>query len=91
MNTKHDIVYRLTHDDTEAPGPGQAPPRRRYLHRAPTGGGWGISITRWTTYRNAIRFEVHRVSPEFLMLRLNHFGDEKAARTFANTMWRHDR
>lgn len=61
------------------------------LAYAETGEGWGISITRWTTYRHTVRFEVHRVSPEFLTLRLDHFGDEAAARKFANTMWRHDR
>jgi hypothetical protein len=61
------------------------------LAYAPTGEGWGISITRWATYRNVVRFEVHRVSPEFLTLRLDHFGDEAKARAFANKMYFHDK
>lgn len=58
---------------------------------AESSNGWGIAITRWTTYRNAIRFEVHRVSPDNRALRLNHFATEQEARSFANAMWRRDR
>lgn len=54
---------------------------------AETRNRWGISITRWTTYRNQIIFEVHRVSADDKTLRLGHFKTEAAARAFANTTW----
>lgn len=52
---------------------------------------WAIAITRWTTYRGNVRFEVLRVSPENRTLRLNLFNDETAARQYGNKMWRKDR
>jgi hypothetical protein len=58
---------------------------------AETINGWGISITRWTTYRGAVRFEVNRVSDDNKTLRLDHFATESEARTYANQMWKQDR
>ncbi len=58
---------------------------------AETANNWGISITRWTTYRNAILFEVHRVSADNKTLRLGHFNTETEARSYANKMWSRDR
>ena len=58
---------------------------------AETRNRWGISITCWTTYRDEIRFEVHRVSADNKTFRLNHFTTENEARGFANKMWRQDR
>ncbi len=52
---------------------------------------WGISITRWTTYRNNVLFEVHRVSPDNKAFRLDYFSSEADARAFANKMWARDR
>ncbi len=49
---------------------------------------WGISITRWTTYRNTIKFEVHHVSDDNKTLRLGYFDTEAEARSYANKMWR---
>lgn len=63
----------------------------RILQVANTQGGWGISLTEWTTYRGQVRFEVERVSPENRTLRLGHFGSEKEARVFANQQWKLDR
>lgn len=58
---------------------------------AETRNRWGISITRWTTYRSQILFEVHRVSADDKTFRLGHFKTEAAARAFANDMWRRDK
>ena len=52
---------------------------------------WAIMITRWTTYRNTVVFEVKRVSPENVTLRLAHFDTEKEARDYGNEMWKADR
>lgn len=58
---------------------------------AETVNGWGISITRWTTYRGAVVFEVNRVSDENKTFRLNRFTTESEARAYANQMWKQDR
>jgi hypothetical protein len=58
---------------------------------AETRNGWGISITRWTTYRNTVVFEVNRVSADSKTLRLGHFATETDARSFANKMWLRDK
>lgn len=58
---------------------------------ANTRNGWAIAITRWVTYRNAIRFEVLRVSPENKTLRLEIKDTEAEARAAANKAWSADR
>ncbi len=58
---------------------------------ANTRDGWAIAITRWVTYRNVVRFEVLRVSPENKTLRLNTKNTEAEARACANLAWKHDR
>lgn len=58
---------------------------------AETSNGFGISITRWTTYRNTVVFEVNRVSNENKTLRLAKFDTEAKARAYGNQMWRKDR
>lgn len=61
------------------------------LALANTRDGWAIAITRWTTYRNTVVFEVHRVSPENKMMRLGTKRTEQAARALANETWLRDR
>jgi len=61
------------------------------LALAETRNRWAIAITRWTTYRNTVVFEVKRVSPENVTLRLAHFDTEKEARNYGNEMWKADR
>lgn len=58
---------------------------------AETRNGWGISLTRWTTYRNTVVFEVNRVSADSKAFRLGHFATELEARAFANKMHRRDK
>ena len=58
---------------------------------AETRNHWGIAITRWTTYRNEVRYEVKRVSDDNRAVRLHHFATEAEARAYANKMWRRDR
>lgn len=58
---------------------------------AETSNGFGISITRWTTYRNTVVFEVNRVSDENKTLCLAKFDTEAKARAYGNQMWRKDR
>lgn len=58
---------------------------------AETRARWGIAITRWTTYRNDVVFEVCRVSDDNKTLRLKCFRAEAHARAFANEMWKQDR
>lgn len=58
---------------------------------AETRNRWGVSITRWTTYRNTTVFEVHRVSDDNKTLRLRTFNTEAKARAFANETWKRDR
>jgi hypothetical protein len=58
---------------------------------AETRNRWGIQITRWATYRGAVRFEVNRVGADSKTLRLSHFATEADARSFANKMWLRDR
>jgi len=60
------------------------------LQFAETRNGWGISITRWTTYRNTVVFEINRVSADNKTLRLAHFTTETEARAYANEMWKRD-
>lgn len=63
----------------------------RVLAFAETRNGWGVAVTEWTTYRNAIVFEIYRVSDEGKMLRQATFTTEEAARTAANSLWRRDK
>ncbi len=58
---------------------------------AETRNRWGISITRWTTYRNTIVFEVNRVSDDNKTFRLAKFTTETEARAYANTAWKRDK
>jgi hypothetical protein len=58
---------------------------------AETRNGFGISITRWVTYRDAVVFEVNRVSDTNRTLRISSFDTEAKARSFANEMWKRDR
>jgi hypothetical protein len=58
---------------------------------AETVNGWAVAITRWTTYRGAVRFEVRRVAPDNVSLRLGTFNSERLARGFANETWKRDR
>lgn len=63
----------------------------RVLAIADTRNGWAIAVTEWTTYRGEIRYEVKRVSPDNMTMRLAHFGTEREARDVANKTWRRDR
>jgi len=58
---------------------------------AETRNKWGISIARWTTYRDETVYEVHRVSPDDRTLRLSYFRSEAQARAFANKIWAQDK
>jgi hypothetical protein len=58
---------------------------------AETRNRWGINITRWTTYRSTVKFEVHRVSDDHMAFRLGCFDTEAEARSYANKMWRLDK
>lgn len=61
------------------------------LQVANTRDGWAIAITRWTTYKGAVRFEVLRVSPDNKTLRLDMKNTEVEARKAANAAWKRDR
>lgn len=52
--------------------------------------GWRITITRWTTYRDNVVFEIHRESPNGVMFRLATRKSETGARTEANRWWLHE-
>jgi len=58
---------------------------------AETLNGWGVAITKWTTYRNAIVFEVMRVSDDNKMLRQGTCKTETEARAAANRLWTADK
>ncbi len=61
------------------------------LALANTRDGWAIAITRWVTYRGAVRFEVLRVSPDNKTMRLDIKNTESKARAAANAAWKRDR
>jgi hypothetical protein len=61
------------------------------LQTAETQNGWAIAITRWTTYRGAVRFEILRVAPDGASVRLDEKNTEAEARVVANQMWKRDR
>lgn len=63
----------------------------RVLALAETRNGWAVAVTEWTTYRGQIRYEVKRVSADNMAVRLDHFGSEAEARTYANKVWKLDR
>jgi hypothetical protein len=63
----------------------------RVLALHATSNGWAVAITEWTTYRNQIRFEVLRVSPDNKALRLATKITEQDARDAANAVWKQDR
>lgn len=52
--------------------------------------GYGITITKWCTYKNEVLFEVNRQCPKGILFPLGRFDSEKAARTFANREWKAD-
>lgn len=56
-----------------------------------TSNGWAVAITEWTTYRNAVVFEVLRVAPDNKALRLATKLTEQDARDAANAVWMQDR
>lgn len=53
--------------------------------------GWGVAITRWTTYRGTVVFEVCRCSSDDRMIRMATKTTEKDARAAANAIWVRDR
>ncbi|MDD4868198.1 MAG: hypothetical protein PHQ28_14085 [Mycobacterium sp.] len=61
------------------------------LQLAETRNGWAIAITRWTTYRNTVVFEVLRVAPDNKALRIGRANTEAHARKLANAAWSADR
>lgn len=61
------------------------------LQFAETRNGWGVAVTRWTTYRNTVVFEVMRCNADNKMIRMSHHTTEEAARSAANTLWKRDR
>lgn len=61
------------------------------LQVANTRDGWAIAITRWTTYRNTVVFEVLRVSPDNKTVRLDIKQTEAEVRKAANAAWKLDR
>ncbi len=52
---------------------------------------WAIALTKWTTYKGNVRFEVLRVSPENKTIRLSLHNTETEARAAANVAWKRDR
>jgi hypothetical protein len=63
----------------------------KVIQVADTRDGWAIALTEWTTYRGALRWEVLRVAPDGVSLRLDLCQAEAPARERANHAWRQDR
>ena len=61
----------------------------RVLAFAETRDGWGVAVTEWTTYRNKVVFQVHRVSDKNVMLAQG--TSEAAARQAANRLFAKDK
>lgn len=63
----------------------------RVIAFAETRNRWGVAVTEWTTYRNAVVFQIHRVSDDNKMLAQGTFDTEAEARAAANRLYRRDR